>query len=241
MLERLKSRYLRILGIYDGQYAYNGPFHVQIDLTNNCNNNCIACWCNSPLLKEKKLSNAVKMQYLPFGLVKSLLDEISIMGVTEIYYSGRGEPFTYPYIMDLLEYTKRKGLICYVNTNFTLLDKEKINHIFDIGVDFLTVSIWAATAQTYVKTHPNKTEEDFYRIKENLAYLNMHKRNKPQVKLYNVIFNMNYFEIEKMIDFAIDTKSEFMEFALADTIPDATDILTLNERQLCELSELCTE
>ncbi|MFA5272450.1 MAG: radical SAM protein, partial [Candidatus Omnitrophota bacterium] len=156
-LQKPLSDYLDILGIFDGRKAFKGPFHVQIDLTDYCNNNCLACWCNSPLLEEKKHSDQQKHS-LPFELAKELMDNLSEMGTQEIYFSGGGEPFCHPRIMDILAYAKKKGFVCYVNTNFTLLDKDKINKLVDLGVDHLTVSIWAATAEVYAKTHPNKTE-----------------------------------------------------------------------------------
>ena len=237
--KNLKQKYLQILGIYDGEHGYYGPFYVQIDLTNRCNNTCIACWCNSPLFKQSRLSEEEKKEFLPLGLVKQLIDELAAMGTKEIGYSGSGEPFMHPDIMEILEYTKKKGLFCLVNTNFTLLDKEKLDYLMDIGVDSLTVSLWAATASTYVKTHLNRTGEDFYRIKENLNYLNICKKDKPRIHLYNVIFNMNYFEVEQMVDFAIETKSEICGFTLVDTIPGATDILVLNETELAELKAAC--
>ena len=236
----LKDNFLEILGIYDGSYAYKGPHLVQIDLSNDCNNNCIACWCNSPLLKEKRMSGAEKKQHLPLSLVKQLIDDISKMGTGEIYYSGSGEPFMHPDIMEILEYSKSKNMTCYVNTNFTLLNREKLEHLIKLGVDSLTVSIWAGTVDTYEKTHSNRTKKDFYKIKDNLLYLNTHKNTKPYIKLYNVIFNMNYLEIEEMLNFATETKSESVEFTLVDTIPDATDALALDEKQLTELSEICS-
>ncbi|NQT28457.1 MAG: radical SAM protein, partial [Candidatus Omnitrophica bacterium] len=231
----LKDRYLEILGIYDRERGYKGPFHVQIDLTDDCNNTCIACWCNSPLLKASRLFEEKKKQYLPLDVVKELLDEISSMGAVEVYYSGSGEPFMHPQIMEILEYTKKKNLICHVNTNFTLLNREGLDQLIRTGVDFLTVSIWAATADTYVKTHPGSSSRDFYKIKENLSYLNSRKKDKPYIKLYNVIFNMNYFEVQGMIEFAGEIKAESLEFTVVDTIPGATDTLSLNEAQLKQL------
>ncbi|MFH1519733.1 MAG: radical SAM protein [Candidatus Omnitrophota bacterium] len=237
----LKDRYLEMLGIYDKEYGYKGPFHVQIDLTNNCNNSCIACWCNSPLFKVPRLSKEEKEQYLPLEMVKELLDEISCVGATEVYFSGSGEPFMHPQIMEVLEYTKRKNLICHVNTNFTLLNKERLDRLINIGVDFLTVSTWAATADTYVKTHPGRSSQDFYKIKENLIYLNSRKKDKPYIKLYNVIFNMNYFEAQGMVEFAGEIKAESLEFTVVDTMPGATDTLSLNEAQLKQLHGSCIE
>lgn len=232
---RLSHDYLDILGIYNGEYAFCGPTHVQIDLTNNCNNDCIGCWCNSPLLEEKALDPVAKRQTLPLGLVKEFLDELSGMGTKEIYFSGGGEPFVHPKIMEILEYAKRKNFTCYVNTNFTLLDKERIKRLVDLGVDHLTVSTWASCAKTYAATHPNKSEETFRRIIENLKFLNCTKRKTPYIKLYNVIFNLNYHELKDMVRLAKETGSESLEFTLIDTMPGKTDKLLLNARQIEEL------
>ena len=234
-----RDRFKEALGIYDGCHAYKGPFHVQIDLTNNCNNSCIACWCNSPLLGAKRLADEEKEKFLPLRLVKELLDEATEMGVTEVYYSGSGEPFTHPDIMEILKYTKCKKLICHVNTNFTLLNAERIKRLIDTGVDFLTVSTWAATGRTYAGTHPGRTEADFEKIRKDLICLNRIKRRTPCIKLYNVIFSMNYHELEKMVDLAIETNSESLEFTLVDTIPGATDKLALSADELGELNRMC--
>jgi len=238
-LSNLKDKYLRALGAYDGEYAYLGPHHVQIDLTNRCNNSCLACWCNSPLFKTPRMSEKEKNEHLPLGMVKGLIDELAAMGTKEIGYSGSGEPFMHPDIMEILEYTKKKGLFCLVNTNFTLLDRPKLKRIADMGLDSITISLWAATAGTYKRTHPGRTEEDFSRLMENLAYLNEIKKGKPRVHLYNVVFSMNYFEIEGMVDLAVRTSSEMLGFALVDTIPGVTDQLLLNKKQLEELKHAC--
>jgi MoaA/NifB/PqqE/SkfB family radical SAM enzyme len=235
----LRERYLLPLGVFDGEYGYHGPQQVQIDVTNDCNNRCMACWCNSPLFKNQRLSPQEKNESLSLDMVKSLLDDLAKMNVPEVAYSGSGEPFMHPQMMEILEYTKKKGMRCLVNTNFTLLTKEKIDRLVEIGVDSLTVSLWAATASTYVKTHPGRTEEDFMKIKENLIYLNMRKKGKPRVHLYNVIFNLNFFEVEKMVDFAVETKSEYLGFAIVDTMPGVTDVLVLNEGELAELRLAC--
>jgi MoaA/NifB/PqqE/SkfB family radical SAM enzyme len=237
--ERLLGYYLDAIGVLDGGYAYKGPNFVQIDLTNNCNNDCIGCWCNSALLEEKRISPEVKQQTLPYKRVISLIDELYGMGVRHIYYAGGGEPFMHPQIMEILAYTKNKGLECFVNTNFTLIDKKRARELADMGVDSLTVSIWAGSAGVYAATHPNKGEDTFYRIRETLEFLNSIKRTSPSIKIYNVIFNMNYHELDQMIGFVLDTKSEMVEFTVIDTIPGKTDRLLLNDNERQFLYEQC--
>lgn len=230
-LQKRWNRFLEILGVYDGAFAYKGPYHVQIDLTNQCNNNCIACWCNSPLFTKGRFSDTEKKQHLPYPLARRLIDELASQGVEELFFSGSGEPFLYPHIEEILAYAAQKKVACFVNTNFTQMSRQRLDFLIDHSIDALTVSVWAATPETYVKTHPNKTADDFKKIYDDLRYLNGHKQRVPYVKIYNVIFNMNYHEIEQMLDFAVKTGSDAVEFTLIDTIPNVTDTLCLDHRQ----------
>jgi len=237
--KRIFSNYLDAMGVLDGFYAYKGPSFAQIDLTNDCNNDCIGCWCNSPLLEEKKIHPEVKKQTLPFKRVIRLIDELYKMGAEYIYFAGGGEPCMHPQIMDILKHTKKRGLVCYVNTNFTLIDEAAVKKLADLNVDHLTVSVWAGTPGVYAATHPNKNEDTFLRIKKMLTLLNKTKRKSPVIKVYNVIFNMNYHDIEAMMDFALETNSETVEFTVIDTIPGKTDRLLLDDKEAAQLLEKC--
>ena len=228
-----------VMGILNGSEAFTGPLSVQIDLTNRCNNNCIGCWCNSPLLGDKAMDPETKKKELPFKLVKKLIDELDEMCVREIYLTGGGEPFMHPRIMDIIEYIKSKGIGCDMSTNFTLISKERTKRLVDLGVDHMNISMWAGTTKTYVKTHPNKTDEEFYKMKEMLIYTANLKdkkgKTKPIITIYNVIFNMNFHEIKEMIDFAFLVKADSVYFTMMDPVEGRTEILLLNEEQRCEL------
>ena len=232
-----KRDFADILGIYTKRYAFTGPKLVQVDITNNCNNNCIGCWCNSPLLEEQKMPLEQKQKFIPLRKCVDILNELSLLNCKELYFSGGGEPFTHPDILSILRTAKELGFIVYVNTNFTLLSKDLIKEIIDIGVDHLTVSIWAGTAKTYVATHPNKTQNDFFILKENLSFLNRIKDQTPYTKVYHVISSINYHEFESMLDFAIATGSDSVEYTMVDIIPKKTESLLLNATELKKLKE----
>lgn len=200
-MKRLMGSCMDAVGVLDGEYAYKGPHCVQIDLTNDCNNNCIACWCNSPLLGDKAISHSMKKQTLDYGVVTGLIDKLHEIGTTELYFSGGGEPFMHPRALDILSHSKKKGFTCYVNTNFTLLNEDMLDKLKKIGLDHLVVSLWAATPATYAATHPNKNEDTFLRIKALLEWLNRTKHFLPKIRLYNVICNVNYREFIRMIEF----------------------------------------
>ena len=238
-MEKIIRNGFNMLGVFDGEYAYKGPDCVQIDLTNNCNNNCIACWCNSLLLGDKAISAEVKKQTLDYGFVIKLIDSLRSMRTWELYFSGGGEPLMHPGAVDIICYAKSRGFTCTLHTNFTLVDDNILDKLEKANLDYLVVSLWAATPQMYVKTHPNKTEEDFIRIKTLIKSINEKKRAGPRVRIYNVISNVNYKEIIQMAEFCLDTGSENVEFTVIDTIPGRTDKLLVNEEERKDLLEAC--
>jgi MoaA/NifB/PqqE/SkfB family radical SAM enzyme len=230
---------LDLVGVLDGEYAFTGPELVQIDLTNACNSNCIGCWCRSPLLEDRILPESVQRQTLPLDLVTSVLDECAEMGTTNIYLAGGGEPFMHPHIMDIVRHIKKLGLTCHINTNFTLVDKDGAAKLVETGVDHLIISLWAATPEVYSRTHPNKSEDTFKRLKEIVEHtVKLKKGGPPHIALYNVIMNLNYHEVEAMVAFAAETGVNAVEFAVVDTIPGATDKLLLDDQQLIEILEM---
>jgi len=242
-MKHYTREFIHIMGILEGAHAYIGPYLAQIDLTNRCNNNCIGCWCNSPLLDDKHMQPSEKEKALPYELVKDVIDELYIMYTKEIYLAGGGEPFMHPNIMDIVKHIKKRHMVCYINTNFTLVDKTKAQELVGLGVEHLTVSMWAGTPRTYALTHPNKDENTFVNIKRMLKFITSlrKKGTPPYVKLYNVISNVNYHEIEQMVEFALETGVDSVEFTVIDTIPGETDVLLLSDKERETVTKKCYE
>ncbi len=239
------KRNLDIVGVMDGRAAFVGPDTLQIDPTNNCNNDCIACWCHSPLLAEMKMPPEVRLQTIPLAKLKELVDEAADMGTREIYLAGGGEPFMHPNIMEFLAHIKGRGLICSVNTNFTLVNEERVKKMVDLGIDHLTVSVWAASPEVFARTHPNKADETFCRLYDTLYTLYRTKERagspRPYVKIYHVLSKVNYREIEEMVAFTKRVGAESVEFTPLDTMPEKTDYLLLNEEERRWLHQKCVE
>ena len=222
--------------------AFLGPEEVHIDLTNMCNNNCIGCWCNSPLLGEMRMPPEVQRQTLSFKVLKRLINELAGMGTRRIKLIGGGEPTIHPNFLEIVEYIRKMGIDCWINTNFLVINEEIAKKLIDLEVGLIDVSSWAATPETYVKTHPGKSEGDFRKIVKVLKFIGDEKERrgvkKPIIRIYNVIFNMNYKEIEEMIKLAISVKADKVQFVFLEPIPTKTEFLLINERQREELLEL---
>lgn len=227
-----------IAGIIDGRRAFAGPEVLHLDLTNECNNNCIGCWCRSPLLGEREMPDWEKHKTLSYDLVKGVIDDLAVMGgLRQVKLVGGGEPFMHPRILDIIAYFKRRmpDVQIDINTNFTLVDFPKAEKLVELGVDSLTVSLWAGDPRTYVATHPSKSGEDFTRMGEVLSHLAAIKKGKPWVKIFNVISNRNHTTVDTMLSFALDVRADDVQFVLHDPIPGKTDCLLLNGEQSREL------
>ena len=228
---------LVLKGILDGSRAFKGPQIVQFDITNRCNNNCLCCWNNSPLLGELSEEKKKEKEYeLPFDLIRRTINELKEMGTKTLFFAGGGEPFIHPNVMEILACAKENGMRVVINTNFTLLDEDRIKKTVELKIDHIHVSLLAGSNKSYVLVHPNKTEDTFFRIKELLKYLAKLKEEKnqpihPHINMYYVIFNTNYLDIKIMVDLAMEVKANSLEFTPMDAIPGKTDVLLLNSKQ----------
>lgn len=231
-LKENKRRYLILKGIASKCHAYKGPDIVQIDLTDRCNSRCLMCWNHSPLIKHHKNTT---VNELDSSFLKYFINDIAKAGTKEIIFSGGGEPFLYPLIWEVLEFTQNLNLTFRINTNFTLLSKEDIARLLSLdNLTSLTVSIWAGNAELYSKIH-NRDRDVFYKVKDNLRFLNDRKSKDLEVKIYSVINNMNYLELRSLLNLAVEVRCDAVEFGTSDIIPEVTDPLLLNGEQLAFL------
>lgn len=226
-------------GIASGKTSFIGPKIAQVDITNNCNLNCIGCWCHSDLMGDMKLSQKIKGEHLSLEKFRELVNEFTQMGVQEIQFAGSGDPSTHPDFLEFVNLVKTKGMRLNLITNFTLLSKEDIDILVDLKVDHITISLWAGSEKAYVATHPNQTEKTFRRLKENISYLcSIRKKDHlPIVKIYNVISNKNSFDLINMVDFALETKADFVEFQVVDIVEGKSDMLSLSRKEKEHLVE----
>lgn len=226
-------------GILDRK-VYTGPWHVQIDLTNRCNNDCIACWCNSPLIGEKGMDPETRNKQLSRDTVFRLIDELDELGVRTIYFTGGGEPFMHPDILEFMRVIKQKGIHLDMSTNFTLVDRRVAEQLVDIGIDHMNLSLWAATPETYAVQHPNKDRQTFLRMTETIEFIRDLKRRRgmsgPRLGMYNVINRENYFEISEMLEYAYRHGMDDISFVPVDTVPECTDKIGLVEEHLDSLA-----
>jgi len=239
-----KKKLLVAGGIFHSARAFIGPDVLHIDLTNHCNFNCIACWCRSPLLQEKAMPEWERKLTLSFDLLKGVFDDLSGMGgLRHVKLVGGGEPFMHPDILKIIAYIKKmdRAIEIDINTNFSLVDEKTAEELIRLGVDSFTVSLWAGTPGVYAVVHPNQTQDMFHKIRGVLKYISDRKkelkRPAPRVVLHDVIFNLNYQDVEEMVRFGIDVGANAVQFVPMDPYKGKTDALILDQEQRKDLLE----
>ncbi|MFA5362812.1 MAG: radical SAM protein [Candidatus Omnitrophota bacterium] len=227
-----KDKLLLLAGILHGKKTFTGPEVLHIDLTNWCNFDCIACWCRSPLLGDKAMPEEERKLILPLENVRAVFDDIAEMGgLKQVKLVGGGEPFMHPDILKVVEYIKNvdSRIEIDINTNFSLVNEKTVERMLELGVDSLTVSIWAGTPGAYTAVHPNQKAQTFERIRQVMLYMSRRKKEldsrRPRMVIHNVILNRNCADIDNMLRFALDAGADDIQFVPIDTVKNKTEQL----------------
>ncbi|MFC1809485.1 radical SAM/SPASM domain-containing protein [Candidatus Omnitrophota bacterium] len=234
------SKDVVLKGVIAGDRAFCGPELLQLDITNNCNTNCVGCWCHSDALGEDKLSGEKKHEQLSYEVIQGIVDDASEIGVKGIQLAGSGEPLMHPNIVEIIRYIKSKHLELEIVTNGILFTEEIVKALVECEVEQLAVSVWAGTPETYIRIHPNQSKATLGRIKNNLKLLFEAKSKRaylPMVRMYHVISAYNYREIEAMVQFALESGVSRVEFQVVDIIPGKTEFLHLSKRHIKKIQK----
>lgn len=103
------------------------PDHLYVELTDQCNLHCRHCYMSA---------GSGRSEILPAEIVKSALDDFSVMGGRTVAFSG-GEPLFYPELESVVVHAKGRSLSPTIITNSTMLDKAAIQKWLEMGVIFV--------------------------------------------------------------------------------------------------------
>jgi radical SAM protein with 4Fe4S-binding SPASM domain len=127
------------------------------------------------------------------------------MGTREINIIGYGEPFLHPRFRELLARAKKGASVVKVVTNGTRIEKAVIPTLIDSGLDSLQISLWAHSAETYIRGHPGTNPDMFQKIVEGIERLVEEKKKRntehPRLIMHFPINKSNFDTIEGTSDF----------------------------------------
>jgi len=95
------------------------PLHVRIKPTNACNHNCWYCAYRAESLQ---LGQDMNLQdSIPREKMLELVDDLAEMGVRAVTFSGGGDPFCYPHLLEAVERLTEKKIRFAALTNGSCL------------------------------------------------------------------------------------------------------------------------
>lgn len=159
--------------------------HLDIELTERCNNACLHCYIN-----QAAQNTDIKKRELTTAEWKDIIQQAADLGALSVRFSG-GEPLLRDDFSDIYLYTRRLGMKVVIFTNACLIT-EKLADLFAKVPPLMKIeiSVYGLTAQTYDKV-TGKTGE-FNEFRNGLDLLL--KRDIP-VHLKSVVLPQNYLEM----------------------------------------------
>ncbi len=148
--------------------------HVQIEISNLCNYQCIFC----PRIKTVRRKGIIDDT-----LFCRLLQEVYDFGAKEMSFHYSGDPFLHPKLAEYVKKAKNVGFsYVYIDTNGSNASREQVEAVIDAGVDSIKFSVNAGERETYKFIHGADMLDE---VIENVVYCDEYrKRVNPNMKLF---------------------------------------------------------
>jgi len=139
---------LRALGAYarGADTCAQPPTTLWIEPTNRCNLRCVMC--------PTSLRAPAKSGVMDLGVYRALIDEAAPYVTTVNLFLG-GESLLHRDLPEMIRYARAQGITTRLNTNATLLDRERAAQLLDAGLDHLIFSFDGYNAETYESVRVN--------------------------------------------------------------------------------------
>lgn len=140
------------------------PVHVRIKPTNACNHNCRYC---SYRLENVQLGQDMSSRdFIPKGKISEIIEDFNEIGVKAITFSGGGEPFCYPFIVDALNQLAKTKIKFAALTNGSYFCGE-VAEIFSQYGTWVRISIdgWDDESYSYYRRVPSG---EFAKVMKNI-------------------------------------------------------------------------
>jgi radical SAM protein with 4Fe4S-binding SPASM domain len=120
--------------------------------------------------------------------------------IRQLNLTGLGEALLNPEFFQMVEYAKQKKIYVRFFDNVTLLTEERIQQLFDSGLDEIYLSIDGATKHTYEKIRKGAK---YAQVRHNIKTLTREKkkqrRSKPHIFIIMVAMKENFREVPEMV------------------------------------------
>ncbi|MEW6139522.1 MAG: SDR family NAD(P)-dependent oxidoreductase [Thermodesulfobacteriota bacterium] len=181
---------------------------LQVESALACNLRCIMC----PWIEFR--AQAPHRGLMPQEVWDAIRPHLS--QVRTVDFTGGGEPLLQPRLAEWMAEAKSEGCETGILTNGLLLNKEMAEKLLSAGMDWLCVSIDAATQDLYEKI---RRGSNFDTVCSNLARIGEMRSGKlPKTMINFVIMHMNAHQVEDMVRLAATLGVDQVNFKQCDVI-----------------------
>lgn len=207
-----------------------GPFQVQIHLTNFCNLQCFFCPTRA-LVSSNELRTEDELTLKEW---LAIIDQANNLGVQEWHICGGGEPlFFMDKAVGVVDKIIKEGKRCEIITNGTLFTVDCI-HTF-LEVDKITFSIDGSNAKIHESIRGKKC---FDALISNIRLFKKYKGNKPRIAFHVVISNKNYKDLTNILKLAKGLAVDDVLINALNIWSEETKKLALNTKQKLEFMQI---
>ena len=147
------------------------PLHIRIKPTNVCNHNCSYCAYRMENLQLGK--DMVVKDYIPEEKMREIISDIIEMGVKAVTFSGGGEPFCYPFLLESVKKLSGSSVKFAALTNGSKLEGEIAEYFASYGT-WLRISLDGWDDESY-SSYRGVPRGEFTKVFRNISNFNKMK------------------------------------------------------------------
>ncbi len=178
-----------------GELIY--PIYLSFGPTKFCNHKCQFC------AYERQEKEKV---HFPLTRFKSLIDELKLLGLKSIFFSGDGEPLMHPDCLEMIKYADKSGIDVAMNTNGVLVSEEIAAELVE-SLKWIRISINGGTPESYSEIH-QCSPSDFGRAMDAMNFLVAAKKKAKSeitIGVQTLLMEKNIQTIPEFADVLKDT------------------------------------
>ncbi|MEW6087945.1 MAG: radical SAM protein [bacterium] len=149
------------------------PIHIRIKPTNVCNHNCRYCAYRVDNLQLGK--DMVTRDYIPKEKMLEIVRDMRDMNVKAVTFSGGGEPFCYPYLLETVKELIKAKIKFACLTNGSLLTGE-LAEVFARHATWLRISMDGWDDASY-RLYRRVSDKEFTKIVDNMRHFQQLRGN----------------------------------------------------------------
>ncbi len=171
-----------------------GPFHGSIVVTYKCNLRCPMCFLwKGPGEYDKQHDK----KELSTEEMFHLIDDFAAIGTAGIGFTG-GEPILRPDMLDIIKYTKKKGMVTHMSSNGRIIASKGIaKKVVESGLDAIGFSVDGALPKTHDAIRGKGSYEGVLQAIDNIVVFRKELKSRIKIVVVCVVSNYN---VDQLVD-----------------------------------------